>query len=425
MEPEAAKDKGSFRNYTVSTCGRPPLRPCLSRPWEGQHLSPCTAPEATLGIPRSHLVGPGPGEGGSGPLGVKGRGWRAARRTLWLAVRPSPGPCLHHLQAYAHVADRGLRQEEGSWTTPNPNPPRAGPGATLTSPLLAQHAQFGSFSYKRMTVMEAVDMLDGLVDESDPDVDFPNSFHAFQTAEGIRKAHPDKGVLPTRPSWWWGRVEVWPSPSRPCLPPQPQGCPSALAPAPPLACPASLSPPDWFHLIGLLHDLGKVLALAGEPQVRRGVEGVGRAGPRAASALGSGHPLGGQASQAHPPLPVPPQWAVVGDTFPVGCRPQGSVLFCDSTFQDNPDLQDPLYRYASLAVGPPLCGVFLSPPHPLSLPAAQSLACTSPTVGSRTSSCPGAMTVRPVRDRNSGDRGGGHASGCLVVTPSLPQSTCT
>lgn len=46
-----------------------------------------------------------------------------------------------------------------------------------------------------MTVMEVVNLLDDLVDESDPDVDFPNSFHAFQTAEGIRKAHPDKGVL--------------------------------------------------------------------------------------------------------------------------------------------------------------------------------------------------------------------------------------
>lgn len=53
-----------------------------------------------------------------------------------------------------------------------------------------------------MTVMEAVDMLDDLVDESDPDVDFPNSFHAFQTAEGIRKAHPDKGV-PLQ-LWCWG-----------------------------------------------------------------------------------------------------------------------------------------------------------------------------------------------------------------------------
>nr|XP_054098936.1 inositol oxygenase isoform X1 [Callithrix jacchus] len=128
----------------------------------------------------------------------------------------------------------------------------------------SKHAQFGGFSYKKMTVMEAVDLLDGLVDESDPDVDFPNSFHAFQTAEGIRKAHPDK---------------------------------------------------DWFHLVGLLHDLGKVLALFGEPQ-----------------------------------------WAVVGDTFPVGCRPQASVVFCNSTFQDNTDLQDPRYS-TELGMYQPHCGL--------------------------------------------------------------------
>ena len=42
--------------------------------------------------------------------------------------------------------------------------------------------------------MDAVMSLDQVVDESDPDVDFPNSFHAFQTAEGIREAHPDKGT---------------------------------------------------------------------------------------------------------------------------------------------------------------------------------------------------------------------------------------
>ncbi|XP_057364395.1 inositol oxygenase isoform X3 [Manis pentadactyla] len=120
-----------------------------------------------------------------------------------------------------------------------------------------KHAQFGGFSYKKMTVLEAVDMLNGLVDESDPDVDFPNSFHAFQTAEGIRKAHPDK------------------------------------------VCPA-LSFPDWFHLVGLLHDLGKVLALAGEPQA--------------------------------------------------------SVVFCDSTFQDNPDLQDPRYS-TELGMYQPHCGL--------------------------------------------------------------------
>ena len=47
-------------------------------------------------------------------------------------------------------------------------------------------------------------------------VDVPNSVHAFQTAERIRAAHPDK---------------------------------------------------PWFHLTGLIHDLGKVMAVWGEPQV--------------------------------------------------------------------------------------------------------------------------------------------------------------
>ncbi|XP_061203101.1 inositol oxygenase [Neopsephotus bourkii] len=125
-------------------------------------------------------------------------------------------------------------------------------------------AQYGPCSQRRMTVMEALALLDGLVDESDPDVDFPNSFHAYQTAEGIRRAHPDK---------------------------------------------------DWFHLVGLLHDLGKVLALFGEPQ-----------------------------------------WAVVGDTFPVGCKVQKSVLFGDSTFHDNPDTKDPRYS-TEYGMYQPRCGL--------------------------------------------------------------------
>ncbi|KAG8517987.1 Inositol oxygenase [Galemys pyrenaicus] len=164
-----------------------------------------------------------------------------------------------------------------------------------------KHAQFGGFSYKRMTVLEAVDMLDELVDESDPDVDFPNSFHAFQTAEGIRRAHPDKGA--PRPGLW--------VPPLGCAEPQPaRGHPGPCASLGRCPC-----PPDWFHLVGLLHDLGKVLALAGEPQ-----------------------------------------WAVVGDTFPVGCRPQASVVFRDSTFQDNPDLQDPRYS-TELGMYQPHCGL--------------------------------------------------------------------
>lgn len=55
--------------------------------------------------------------------------------------------------------------------------------------------------------MEALEKLNNLVDESDPDVTVPNMVHAFQTAERLREAHPEK---------------------------------------------------DWLHLTGLIHDLGKV-----------------------------------------------------------------------------------------------------------------------------------------------------------------------
>ncbi|XP_041374918.1 inositol oxygenase-like [Gigantopelta aegis] len=107
---------------------------------------------------------------------------------------------------------------------------------------------WGKHDHAQTTVMEAVLALNGLVDESDPDADFPNSMHAFQTAEGIRKHHPDK---------------------------------------------------EWFQLTGLIHDIGKVMALWGEPQ-----------------------------------------WATVGDTFVVGCAPDPSVVFGVESFRNNPDTKN-------------------------------------------------------------------------------------
>ena len=41
-----------------------------------------------------------------------------------------------------------------------------------------------------MSMKKALSMLDDFVDPSDPDVDLPNSVHAYQTAERIRKKHP-------------------------------------------------------------------------------------------------------------------------------------------------------------------------------------------------------------------------------------------
>jgi len=118
--------------------------------------------------------------------------------------------------------------------------------------------------------MEMIELLDNLVDDSDPDNDLPNSIHDFQTAERIRQQWPDH---------------------------------------------------DWFHLVGLLHDIGKVLAL---PQIAKE------------------HTL--------------KQWAVVGDTFPVGCAPAEECVFGVKSFAANPDIKHPVYG-TQLGMYKPQCGI--------------------------------------------------------------------
>ncbi|XP_039271196.2 inositol oxygenase-like [Styela clava] len=139
--------------------------------------------------------------------------------------------------------------------------------------VLGKHKKWLKFDHGNKTIMEALEDLNGLVDESDPDVDFPNSFHAYQTAEGIRKKHPDK---------------------------------------------------DWFHLVGLIHDLGKMMAIWGEDQ-----------------------------------------YCVVGDTFPVGCEFAKSIVYSDSTFVKNPDLDDSRYntKYGMYKPGCGLNNVLMSWGH--------------------------------------------------------------
>ena len=59
--------------------------------------------------------------------------------------------------------------------------------------------------------------------------------------------------------------------------------------------------PRWFVVTGLIHDLGKILCLWDEPQ-----------------------------------------WAVVGDTFPVGCAFSDKIVYPEF-FEDNPDVRDREY----------------------------------------------------------------------------------
>ena len=114
----------------------------------------------------------------------------------------------------------------------------------------AKRREFLSRSRQAMSIWEAMEFLNTLVDDSDPDTDLSQLEHLLQTAEQIRRdGHP-----------------------------------------------------RWFILTGLVHDLGKILCLWGEPQ-----------------------------------------WAVVGDTFPVGCAYSDTIVF-HPYFTDNPDSQNPHYQ---------------------------------------------------------------------------------
>jgi len=106
-----------------------------------------------------------------------------------------------------------------------------------------------ALAQREMTVLEALDYLDTLVDDSDPDIDLSQKEHLLQTSEAIRRDGHE----------------------------------------------------DWFVLIGLIHDLGKILCLFGEPQ-----------------------------------------WGVVGDTFPVGCAFSSRIVYPEF-LEENPDRLDPRF----------------------------------------------------------------------------------
>ncbi|GAB4838960.1 Inositol oxygenase 2 [Ancistrocladus abbreviatus] len=114
--------------------------------------------------------------------------------------------------------------------------------------------EYGKLNKVEMSIWECCELLNTVVDESDPDLDDPQIEHLLQTAEAIRKDYPNE---------------------------------------------------DWLHLTAFIHDLGKVLV--------------------------------------HPSFGGLPQWAVVGDTFPVGCAFDKSIVH-HKFFKDNPDYHNPAYN---------------------------------------------------------------------------------
>jgi inositol oxygenase len=128
--------------------------------------------------------------------------------------------------------------------------------------VLIKKKEFLQFNKKEMSVWHAFEFLNQLVDDSDPDTDLDQFQHLLQTSEAIRAdGHP-----------------------------------------------------DWMVLAGLMHDMGKVLCLFGEPQ-----------------------------------------WAVVGDTFPVGCAFSDKIIHA-RYFEFNPDSTDKRYN-SKYGVYAPHCGL--------------------------------------------------------------------
>jgi inositol oxygenase len=128
--------------------------------------------------------------------------------------------------------------------------------------VMRKRSEYLSLNRRKMGIWEAMEYLNTLIDDSDPDIDLPQIEHLLQTAEAIRKDNR----------------------------------------------------PRWFILTGLIHDLGKILCLWDEPQ-----------------------------------------WAVVGDTFPVGCRFSDRIVFYEA-FANNPDSENATYQ-SELGIYERHCGL--------------------------------------------------------------------
>jgi inositol oxygenase len=112
------------------------------------------------------------------------------------------------------------------------------------------------FNIMKMDIWEAINKLENIVDKSDPDLTGSQLLHALQTAEKLRNTEYGKKY-------------------------------------------------DWLSLVGLIHDLGKVLAL--------------------------------------PEFGSVPQYTVVGDTFPLGCKFSEKIVYYQH-FSYNFDVHDNNYN---------------------------------------------------------------------------------
>ena len=56
--------------------------------------------------------------------------------------------------------------------------------------VMKKRLQYSKLNNTKMTIKEVLSRMDNFIDPSDPDLDVPNSIHAYQTAERIRNKYP-------------------------------------------------------------------------------------------------------------------------------------------------------------------------------------------------------------------------------------------
>ena len=135
--------------------------------------------------------------------------------------------------------------------------------------VLNMHQKYRILNMK-MEIWDILEDLNSLVDVSDPDCSHPNLYHAIQTAEMIRKdGHP-----------------------------------------------------EWMQVIGLLHDIGKIM-------YKKGCDQDGTSKKQ--------------------------QWAMVGDTFMLGCKLADKLIYPEFN-KFNPDMKDSRYS-SEYGIYEPGCGL--------------------------------------------------------------------
>ena len=57
--------------------------------------------------------------------------------------------------------------------------------------VMKKRLQYSKLNNTKMSIKEVLSRMDNFIDPSDPDLDVPNSIHAYQTAERIRKKYAE------------------------------------------------------------------------------------------------------------------------------------------------------------------------------------------------------------------------------------------